>query len=272
MKPGVYHHPQYYEVAFSYRDILAELAVFNTLIDRHSDIPVSNVLELGCGPAPYVEALTQHGYAYTGLDLSQVMLQYARYRTDQRNLNAEFQLGDMLHFQLDKPMDFAFLLLGSLFIRNTSDLISHFDSVARTLRPGGLYLLEQCVAFAPFIERTFKWELSQDGIAVKTTFHVNPLSHVDQTAEETLTMEVSHHNTTKVLQEVWLRRLIFPQEFLMFIANRNDFEFVGWWKNWSLAQSLDNFQANNRSIVLVKRVQNKRGLRSPWRMNAGASL
>lgn len=130
MKPGVYHHPQYYEVAFSYRDILAELAVFNTLIDRHSDIPVSNVLELGCGPAPYVEALTQHGYAYTGLDLSQVMLQYARHRTDQRNLNAEFQLGDMLHFQLDKPMDFAFLLLGSLFIRNTSDLISHFDCVA----------------------------------------------------------------------------------------------------------------------------------------------
>ena len=83
MKPGVYHYPQCYEVAFSYRDILAELAVFNTLIDRHSDIPVSNVLELGCGPAPYVEALTQHGYAYTGLDLSQVMLQYARHRTDQ---------------------------------------------------------------------------------------------------------------------------------------------------------------------------------------------
>ena len=116
----------------------------------------------------------------------------------------------------------------------------------------------------PFIERTFTWELSQDGIAVKTTFHVNPLSHVDQTAEETLTLEVSHHNTTKVLQEVWLRRLIFPQEFLMFIANRNDFEFVGWWKNWSLAQPLDNFQANNRSIVLVKRVHRRtRAPRSP---------
>lgn len=253
---SVYHHPKYYEVAFSYRDIAAELSVCETLMERHSDIPVSNVLELGCGPAPYLEAVAQRGYAYTGLDLNPAMLQHAQSKANCLDVHAELQVGNMLDFQLEKPADFAFLLLGSLFIQDTADLVSHFDCVARALRPGGLYLLEQCVAFAPFAESTFRWEASKDGIEVKTSFHVNLVSYVDQTAEETLTLEVTHQDATEVLRETWLRRLIYPQEFLMFIANRDDFEFVGWWKNWTLAPPLKNLRANSRSIALVKRVQN----------------
>ena len=63
----VYHNPRYYELAFSFRDIPAEVDVCEALIKQYSRIPVSQVLELGCGPAPYLEELARRGYTYVGL-------------------------------------------------------------------------------------------------------------------------------------------------------------------------------------------------------------
>jgi hypothetical protein len=63
----VYHNPKYYELAFSFRDIPAEVDVFEALVKQYSRIPVSHVLELGCGPAPHLaEHNGQRGLGPTG--------------------------------------------------------------------------------------------------------------------------------------------------------------------------------------------------------------
>ena len=46
----VYNNPKYYEIAFSYRDIAAEVDVFEQVIEAYGFIPVSMVFEIGCGP------------------------------------------------------------------------------------------------------------------------------------------------------------------------------------------------------------------------------
>jgi len=74
----VYNNPKYYEIAFSYRDIAAEVDVFEQVIKLFSHIPVSKVFEIGCGPAPHLEEITRRGYQYTGLDLNPAMLEYSR--------------------------------------------------------------------------------------------------------------------------------------------------------------------------------------------------
>ena len=95
----------------------------------------------------------------------------------------------MIDFRLDEPVDFAFILLGSLYTRNTTELLSHFDAVSRALKHGGLYLLDWCVQFALPTERTESWEMSRDDITVKTTYRVKPINPVEQTVEETITLE-----------------------------------------------------------------------------------
>ncbi|MCL6613731.1 MAG: hypothetical protein K6U03_03765 [Firmicutes bacterium] len=65
---ALYKNPRYYEIAFSYRDILHEVDVLEECMRRYSLIPVENVLELGCGNSPHMEELLKRGYQYTGIE------------------------------------------------------------------------------------------------------------------------------------------------------------------------------------------------------------
>lgn len=250
----VYQNPEYYEIAFSLRDIPGEVDVFEAAIKEYSRIPVSCVLELGCGPAPHLEELCRRGYTYVGLDLSRPMLDYAQQKADVLKATARFHMASMLDFQLDEPVDFAFVLLGSLYAGNTTELLSHFDAVGRALKPGGLYLLDWCVQFAPPPEGTASWQMVKDDITVQTTYHVRSVNLVEQTVEEIISQEVVDGDTQVVLREVVVRRDIYPQEFLLLMKTRSEFEFVGWWNSWDLSKPLDGAQAISRPITVVRKL------------------
>ena len=46
----VYHNPRYYDIAFAFRDIGAEVDVFEAVIQRYGRISVQRMLDIGCGP------------------------------------------------------------------------------------------------------------------------------------------------------------------------------------------------------------------------------
>jgi SAM-dependent methyltransferase len=132
----VYQHPKYYEIAFCWRDVGAEVSVFKDVIRHYSRIPVARMLEVGCGPAPHLPELANRGYAYVGLNASCAMLAYAHERARALQASATFVGADMRHFHLAAPVDFAFVLLGSLFVQSTADLTAHFGAMSRALKPG----------------------------------------------------------------------------------------------------------------------------------------
>lgn len=253
----VYDYPRYYEIAFSFRDIPKEVSLFEECIRRYSRIPVKSMLELACGQAPHMPEIVNRGYRYTGIDLSEAMLEDAHCRTPQ---DAKVRLirADMLDFSLERKVDFAFVLLGSLYATNSRELTSHFDSVARALRRGGLYFLDWYVEFEPLSEknRDDTWVLERDGIRIKTNVSYEPLSLVEQTFEETITLEVDDHGRRLAVAEKSFRRAIYPQEFLRMLEARKDFEFVGWWNDWNLAYPLEAWPASckiSRPITLIRR-------------------
>ena len=123
---SVYQYPAYYELAFSFRDIPAEVDVFEALIQRYAYIPVATMLEVACGPAPHLCELTGRGYYYIGLDLSPTMLDYARLKAQKSDVPAAFLVTDLRDFTLAAPVDFAFILLCSLYVHSTAELSAHF--------------------------------------------------------------------------------------------------------------------------------------------------
>jgi len=255
---NLYDHPLYYEIAFSFRDIPKEVDVFEECIRQYSRIPVKSMLELACGQAPHLCEIVSRGYGYTGIDLSKKMLDYARKRISD-NAKAEFISADIVDFSLGHKVDFAFILLGSLYARNSKDIDRHFDSVGRSLRRGGLYLLDWCVEFEPiaFKNPEDTWELEQDGIKVTTNVSYEPLSNVEQTFVETITLDVDDHGEKVRLEQNAVRRIIYPQEFLRIIDARRDFEFIGWWKNWDLEYPLKAWPSSlkiDRPIALIRRI------------------
>ena len=249
----VYQHPEYYELAFSWRDIGAEVDLFEEVIQRYSGIPVIRMLEVACGPAPHLCEISARGYEYVGLDLSRAMLEYASGKARTLRAPATLMEADMVDFHLNKTADFAFILLGSLYIRNTAELRAHFKSMSRALKPGGLYLLDWCISFTAIEGRHETWTLEREGITVTTTFSARNVNVVEQTIEEILAIEVRDRKEITTLREATIKRQIFPQEFLLFLAQQNEFEFVGWWNNWDITQSLDDAQSIQRPITVIRR-------------------
>lgn len=249
-----YEYPEYYEIAFSYRDFAREVDVFEECIRRYSRAPVSRVLEICCGHAPHLPELYARGYMYIGLDCSERMLQRASAQAERICARIELIHRSLADFSLQPPADFAFVALASLYARNTGELVAHFECMARALRPGALYFLEWCVDFDPMVDVVNSWEVQRGPITVKGSFWTRCLNRVEQIYEDTLHLEVTDRGARKVLEDKAVRRRIFPQEFLLRIAQHPAFEFVGWWNDWDLEQPLTGAHATDRPIILVRRV------------------
>jgi hypothetical protein len=44
-----------------------------------------------------------------------------------------------------------------------------------------------------------------------------------------------------------------PQEFLSMVPERSEFEFVGWWNDWDLADPLPTANQINRPITILRK-------------------
>jgi SAM-dependent methyltransferase len=234
----IYDNPLYYEVAFSFRDISQEVDTMERCIKLFSLIPVRRMLELGCGPAPHIIELTGRGYEYLGIDLNPKMLDFAESKATRAGLSATLLNQDMVRFELEEQVDFAFVLLGSLFASNTAELISHFESTAAALRPGGIYLLDWCVQFDKMLEGSDSWVIERDNIRTETFCSTRYVDPVGQTMEEILRIEVDDQGNKLELEDKRMRRVIYPQEFKLLIEKKGCFEFIGWWNNWNLDDSI----------------------------------
>jgi SAM-dependent methyltransferase len=202
-----------------------------------------------------MEELIKRGYQYTGLDLNQAMLKYSREKASRINAKVNLIQGDMLDFSLVRKVDFIYILLGSLCAKNTSELIAHFDSVAKALKKGGLYLLDWCIQYPPWrVESENSWEMEKGDIKVKTTVSWKSINKAEQTFEEIIVFEIDDHGEKLNITGTDLKRAIYPQEFLFFISNHKHFEFVGWWNNWNLKEPLEQVEKIDRPIALVRRL------------------
>lgn len=256
MNRVLYDYPEYYEVAFSFRDFAREADFLQSCIKQFSTIPVRRIFEVACGPAPHAEELTRRGYAYTGLDINRNMLDHAQYKWRHLSPRPELIEGDMISFEHAMTVDFAYVMLGSLYLNNPDEMNRHFDTMAGILNEGGLYFLDWCIQFSDPLkyEGSDSFTVERDGIAVDSKFDIRLVDQDRQMYEEIWTVNVNDHSRHRRFEMVERNKAIFPPEFVEFLSRRSDFEFVGWWKNWNLNLPIDDFTNVTRPVVLLRRV------------------
>ncbi len=250
---GVYDSPRYYDIAFSYRDFAREVSVFNTCIERFSSVPVKRVLETCCGQAPHLEELHRHHYRYIGVDRSEFMLERARQNAERIGTTAEFLNQNLTDFVLTAPADFAFVALASLYVASNDELHAHFDAMAKALKSGALYFMEWCVDFDPMVDVVDSWEVERDGIHIRASYWSASVNRIEQLYEDTLHLEIDEGGRHFTLEDKSLRRRMFPQEFLAFVRDHTQFEFIGWWNDWDLEQPITGEHGVDRPIILLRR-------------------
>lgn len=215
------------------------------------------MLELGSGSSPHLEELARRGYKYLGLDINEIMLSYSQKRAKTLGISATFIQADMRKFTLEKPVDFVYVMLGSLYAKSTEDLLSHFDGVALALNPGGLYLLDWCVNFhwGDQFKVDDSWTMEKEEVKVNTRFVVEEvMDRARQISKHKLLADVDDHGKILHLETVGVGRTIFPQEFLLLVEKSKRFEFIGWWNNWNLEEPLEKADHIERPIILIRRI------------------
>lgn len=252
-----YDYPAYYELAFSFRDLSHEADVITETIARYARTEVRDVLNLACGPSPHLPELARRALRFHGLDLNAHMLAHSQRKAHNAGAQASFTRQSMVDFTLATPVDYVFIALGDLYVRRTDELKTHLASVARALRPGGLFLLDWCIQFEPaamFKPEGEHWHVTQGDVAVQCHVTMQPTDPLQQLFEEQFSMQVQHGATALHLASPSIKRAVYPQEFLTLIDSLGTLEFIGWWNNWDLSQPLSGASRNLfRPITLLRR-------------------
>jgi SAM-dependent methyltransferase len=247
----VYQYPHYYEIALAPGDPGGEVDFFEAAIGKFSETRVRRVFELGAGTAPYLEEWRRRGYAYTGLDLSPAMVDFARAKAARLGVEASFILGDMRDLGRNLgPFDLVYVSLGSLYVRSNREFLDHLDRVADLLARGGLYLLDSFVWFRIFHEYQRSWTRRKRGVVVCTRYRAETIDPVAQTYHECLTLRVNDHGRELLISGRVPAKVFFAQEFLCLIELSGRFEFIGWYNDFDLAAK---FKPEGRHIVILRK-------------------
>ncbi|SKA92283.1 Methyltransferase domain-containing protein [Thiothrix eikelboomii] len=257
IKPNCYDYPRYYELAFAFRDLAHEVDVIQQTIQQFARVDTHTVLTLACGPSPHLLELSARGLQFVGLDINPAMLAYSKAKAQQAGIAAKFYQQSMTAFQLEQPVDYILIALGDLYVQSNEELDSHLSSVAAALRPGGLFLLDWCIQFEPanmFKSEAEMWEVKQGDLHLKCQVRMQPFDHPNQLFEEQLAIEVQEGEQCLSLASHSVKRAIYPQEFLQLIKMMQQFEFIGWWNNWTLDEPLTRqTQTIFRPITLLRK-------------------
>ena len=229
----VYKEPLYYEIAFSFIDVKKQIDLFERFIDKYSKIKVKRFLDIGCGPSLQLREIAKRGYRVTGLDSSSQMLKYLENRAKEEEIRIETIKGDMTNFKLEKKADFAFIMMGTInLIESNKKFLLHLDSLANSLKKGGLYLIENIR-----LDWTSKdllgaqsWTMERNGIEVKTTYEITLKDTLDQILTDRIRLDVNDHGSKLVFEKSQDVKMIFPQEFLSLIELNKKFDFIGWFQ------------------------------------------
>lgn len=255
-KTALYDCPKYYEAAFSFRDIAGETAFMVAAIDCFSAVPVERVLEIACGPAPHAGELIRRGYSYIGLDINPIMLNHAESTWRHIKPRTSFLKADMVAFDVPGSVDFVYVMLGSLYLNSLEAMHSHFDSVAAVLKPGGLYFLDCCIQFSDMMSPAYANRVVTTGnrTSVYSAFDLRLIDPARQIYEEVWSIQVDDCGQRHQFEMIERNRAVYPQEFLLFITQRPDFDFVGWWEDWDFQRPMVAGSTPTRPLTLIRRV------------------
>ena len=97
--------------------------------------------------------------------------------------------------------------------------------------------------------------MEADGVVIDVNVTLRDIDPVEQLIQEAATLNVVDQGQALTISSSDLRRVMYPQEFLLLVDAMAEFEFVGWWNDWDLDQPLSQLAGEiSRPIALLRRV------------------
>ncbi len=292
----VYSYPEYCEIAYNW-DRSLEYDFIEECIGRYSTIRVKAILDIACGPGIHLREFAKRGYKVLGLDKSKEMVEFVNKKARLEGLSFRCVQADMKDFRLDDnpaPSCFgaslrpallnkrarlrsrkgrgkyecAICMLDSFrYLLTDDDILSHFNSLAKALEVGGLYILdfwmpknESRTCTQGQDEDVIEWkdahwvERDKD-ITIDATYR--QLAHTfnpkDKTFEDELIFKIRGPRFNATINGRARTRLLYLSEFKRLIRDSGAFDYIGRFYNFDFDLKEDYNIKLIRTIIILRR-------------------
>lgn len=199
-----YDAPLYYDIIFD-TGTRAEADFLEDVLAQHGESAGWDVLEPASGTGRLVAELARRGYRVTGCDINEHALRYARRRLRRRQLNAELLHEPMQSFARPKTFDLAHCLVSSFkYLLTEADATAQLNSVARSLRPGGVYVLGlHLTDYGDDRPDTERWTGSRGGVEVTCNIRAFPADRRRRLERVRSRLKVRRGNAVRHYETNW---------------------------------------------------------------------
>lgn len=247
----IYNHPLYYEIAFDFVDIPAQIELFEEAMRRFSSRKLESVFDVACGPSLQLRELARQGYFVSGLDKSWPMVEYLSSKLDEISVKYKMHYGDMGNFISDYRFDLAFTLMGSIhYLTSNRDYLSHLYSMSRVINKGGLYLIENLPISGQGGHE--EWTKIRGDITVKASYRTTMLNGITQAEEHEFNLEVIDGGQKKEIAQKFITKTMFPQEFGWLVKQNDNFDLIGFFQRRNKL-FLEICDRNPENLVILRR-------------------
>ena len=221
-----YDLPEYWDLSFS-EDTSVEADFLLAAAKKFCDFEVKSLLEPGCGGGRLIVELARRGLHPTGWDLSEPAVAYAQQRLNAESLSGKVSVEDMRTGTVDGAVDMAYCLVNTFrHLLTEQDATQHLKTVAKCLRPGGLYVIGMHL-FPPDAdeEDSEDWSVTQDDVTVDMLLNVTDCDR--STRQESLHFQMT-------VRKPGEEPVSFESEYRMRLYSAEDFR--------SLVESVPEFE------------------------------
>jgi SAM-dependent methyltransferase len=222
-----YDYPQYFDMVF--RDETAmEVEFFEAAFKRFATGKVKRVLEPGCGSGRLIAEMASRGYRCSGIDLSVPSLRYLRNRLARRGLKATLYQADFTNIDIPEQFDAAFCTFNTFrHLTDEKSAVSHLQTVANHLRPGGLYILGFHI-LPPDVEEGCieRWTARHSTTTVHVTLRVIEFMRRKRLEQIRVTVTAKRPNDTIKLRTEFPLRLYTAPQALKTLNSVPEFEIA----------------------------------------------
>ena len=134
---------RYYDIFYRSRNIVDDINFIEEIIGRYLGFKASTILDIGCGTGDHAIELRKRGYKVVGIDISKEMIDIAKSKSREKNIDVEFIVGDVRDFDLGMKFDVAIALYSVMsYMIENKDLLQALRNIRNHLVSKGLFIFD----------------------------------------------------------------------------------------------------------------------------------
>lgn len=258
-----YRYPEYYDAAFGYRDVAAEVDFLVQCFRHWRRNEPAAVYEVACGVGYHALELARRGYPTGALDLQPEMVAYLRQKAQAAGIDIALQVADMRDFTLPQPVDLAVNMLTSFqYLLTNEDIVAHLQATRRALTPDGLYIIElnhPREYFGGQLLQPTRWKVAMAAEGRPAPVEIEVVWGGQgvclDPVREVVDIEAAYHvhdgAEVKHLEQHGSLRMLLPGELRALVALAGGFRVEAMYGDFDLAQPLDASDKSWRMLVVL---------------------